>query len=111
MNHAFRLSAVAILAFALGCSSRTEELRMREVVLRESLYTMRQAIDQFTQDKNKAPQNLQDLVHAGYFHAIPKDPITNSSATWRLDETKGGVTDVHSGSNQVSTEGTRYSDW
>jgi general secretion pathway protein G len=111
MIRVFRLSVVAILFFAVGCSSRCEEIRMKEAVLKETLYSMRQAIDQFTQDKNKAPQDLEDLVRAGYFRDIPKDPITNSSATWRLDQTQGGITDVHSRSNQVSSEGTRYSDW
>jgi uncharacterized protein YcfL len=56
MIGAFRLSVVAILFCAVGCSSRTEELRTKEDVLRENLFVLRQAIDQFTMDKNAAPQ-------------------------------------------------------
>ena len=94
--------------------------RAREAVLKEDLYSMRNAIDQYTQDKAKAPQDLSDLVSAGYLHALPKDPITNSSETWQvvqedvmmaLDQTQPGITDIHSGSNLTSSEGTAYSSW
>jgi general secretion pathway protein G len=92
----------------------------REAVLKEDLYSMRNAIDQYTQDKAKAPQDLSDLVSAGYLHALPKDPMTGSSETWQavqedvmmaLDQTQPGITDVHSGSNATSSEGTAYSSW
>ncbi len=92
----------------------------REAVLKEDLYSMRNAIDQYTQDKAKAPQDLSDLVSAGYLHALPKDPMTNSSETWQvvqedvmmaLDQTQPGITDIHSGSNLTSSEGTAYSSW
>lgn len=95
-------------------------LHAREAVLKEDLYSMRNAIDQYTQDKNKAPQDLSDLVSAGYLHALPKDPFTNSSETWQpvqedvmmaLDQTQPGITDVHSGSSATSSEGTAYSTW
>ncbi len=94
--------------------------RAREAVLKEDLYSMRNAIDQYTQDKAKAPQDLSDLVSAGYLHALPKDPMTNSSETWQvvqedvmmaLDQTQPGITDIHSGSNLTSSEGTAYSSW
>lgn len=95
-------------------------LHAKEAVLKEDLYSMRNSIDQYTQDKNKAPQDLSDLVSAGYLHALPKDPFTNSTETWQpvqedvmmaLDQTQPGITDVHSGSNQTSSEGTAYSSW
>lgn len=95
-------------------------LHAKEAVLKEDLYSMRNSIDQYTQDKNKAPQDLSDLVSAGYLHALPKDPFTNSTETWQpvqedvmmaLDQTQPGITDVHSGSNQTSSEGTAYSTW
>ncbi|HEV2961483.1 MAG TPA: prepilin-type N-terminal cleavage/methylation domain-containing protein [Candidatus Angelobacter sp.] len=95
-------------------------LHAREAVLREDLYTIRNAIDQFTMDKNKAPQDLNDLVTSGYMTKIPQDPFTRSSETWQPaqedvllspDQTAPGISDVHSGSNQVSTEGTAYSSW
>jgi general secretion pathway protein G len=94
--------------------------RAHEAVLKEDLYTMRNAIDQFTQDKSKAPQDLNDLVTAGYLRAIPNDPFTNSNTTWQtvqedvqmaIDQTQPGITDVKSGSSLTSTEGTAYSSW
>lgn len=94
--------------------------RANEAVLKEDLYTLRNAIDQYTQDKSKAPQDLNDLVSAGYLRAIPKDPFTSSNSTWQtvqedtmsaIDQTQPGITDVHSGSNLNGTDGTAYSSW
>jgi len=91
-----------------------------EAVLKEDLYSMRNAIDQYTQDKSKAPQSLDDLVSAGYLRMIPKDPFTNANNTWQtvqedvmqsLDQTQPGISDVHSGSSQTSTDGSAYSSW
>jgi len=114
------ISIVLILA-AIAIPKYTQHvLRAREAVLREDLYTMRQAIDQYTQDKAKPPQSLDDLVSAGYMHALPKDPFTEKSDTWQPvtddtiaspDQTETGITDVHSGSNQVASDGTVYSTW
>jgi general secretion pathway protein G len=106
------------LLFIAGCDSR--ERSRNEAVLREDLYHMRTAIDQYTQDKSIAPQHLTDLVSAGYLHTIPKDPFPNSATTWvevredtlqSIDQTQPGLSDVHSGSAQVSSEGTRYDSW
>ena len=65
--------------------------RAREAVLRNDLFTLRSSIDQYTLDKQKAPQSLQDLVTAGYIKSIPKDPITNSADTWVTEH--GGFAD------------------
>ncbi len=95
-------------------------VRSREAVLRDDLFTLRTTIDQYTMDKAKAPQSLEDLVSAGYLRAIPKDPITNSADTWvtvnedvmlSVDQSEPGITDVHSGSDAISSEGTAYSSW
>lgn len=95
-------------------------LRARESVLHNDLYVLRSAIDQYTLDKQKAPQALSDLVSSGYLKEIPKDPFTNSSDTWQvvmedslmaIDQQQPGITDVHSGSDKTSTEGTPYSGW
>lgn len=99
---------------------RLHILHANEAVLKEDLYTLRNAIDQYTQDKNKAPQTLDDLVSAGYIRAIPKDPFTNNNTSWQpvqedvmtaIDQTQPGITDVHSGSSQNSSEGTPYNTW
>ena len=92
----------------------------KEAVLRDDLFTLRNVIDQYTLDKQKAPQSLEDLVSAGYLKALPKDPFTGSSDTWQVttddtlmdpSQTEPGITDVHSGSNGVSADGTAYSTW
>ena len=95
-------------------------LRARETVLRDDLYSMRSVIDQYTLDKQKAPESLQDLVQAGYLKELPKDPFTNSRESWvpvtddsimSPDQTEPGIIDVHSGSDLASSEGTAYSSW
>ena len=92
----------------------------KEAVLRDDLFTMRNVIDQYTLDKQKAPQSLEDLVSSGYLKAIPKDPFTGSSDTWQTTsddtlmdpgQTQPGITDVHSGASGVGSDGTPYSSW
>lgn len=92
----------------------------RETVLRDDLFQLRSLIDQYTMDKQQAPQSLDDLVTAGYLRALPKDPFTNSNTTWQpvqdnslmsLDQTDPGIVDVHSGSDATSSDGTPYSGW
>ena len=95
-------------------------VRAKESVLRNNLFTMRTLIDEYTFDKQKAPQALEDLVREGYLRQVPLDPITSSNQTWRLvmedvmssvNQTEPGIFDVRSGSDQTSLEGTPYSEW
>jgi len=95
-------------------------LHAQEAALRSDLQTMRSVIDQYTLDKQKAPVSLQDVVDAGYIKQLPMDPFTKSRESWvpvtddsllSPDQTAPGIIDVHSGSDQVSTEGTAYSTW
>jgi len=92
----------------------------REAVLREDLHVMREGIDAYTMDKEKAPQSLDDLVQTGYLRAIPVDPITHSNTTWvtatddslmSVDQSEPGVNDVHSGSQDTGSDGQPYSSW
>jgi general secretion pathway protein G len=93
----------------------------KEAVLRQDLETMRKAIDSYTIDKEKAPQSLDDLVQAGYLKSIPVDPMTNTQDSWITDtsdtlmdinETAGGIDNVHSGAQEVSTDGSSsYNTW
>ena len=87
---------------------------------KEDLQTMRAAIDSYTMDKQKAPQSLDDLIQDGYLKAIPEDPMTHSKDTWvtdtsdamySLDETEPGINDVHSGSDELGSDGQPYSSW
>ena len=94
--------------------------RSREAVLREDLYRMRDAIDQYYADKIKYPQALQDLVTDGYLREIPKDPMTDSADTWTTVPAEPdpanpiaepGIFSVKSGSDGTSLDGSRYADW
>ncbi|HZS99389.1 MAG TPA: prepilin-type N-terminal cleavage/methylation domain-containing protein [Terriglobales bacterium] len=94
-------------------------LRAKEGVLKQDLFTLRQVIDQYTMDKKKAPQALDDIVTAGYLKVVPKDPFTNEAnwtleqedATQAADQQEPGIIDVHSSSNLTATDGTAYSSW
>ncbi len=95
-------------------------IRAKESVLRNNLFTLRTVIDEYTYDKAKAPQALQDLVTGGYLRQVPIDPMTNSSDTWRLiiedmmtatSQSEPGVFDVKSGSDKKALDGTPYSEW
>jgi general secretion pathway protein G len=95
-------------------------VRTKESVLRNNLFTLRTVIDEYTYDKQKAPQTLQDLVQEGYLREVPRDPITDSNTSWRtvmedavqsVNQTEPGIFDVHSGSDKMGMDGTPYSDW
>jgi general secretion pathway protein G len=95
-------------------------LRTRESVLRNNLFTMRTVLDEYTYDKQKAPQTLQDLVQEGYLRAVPIDPMTGSNQSWKVEmedalrsvnQTEPGIFDIHSGSDKKSLEGTPYAEW
>jgi general secretion pathway protein G len=94
-------------------------VRARESVLRQDLFTLRSVISQYTLDKAKAPQGLEDLTQAGYLRQIPIDPMTQQ-ATWEVvqedtllavDQQQPGISDVKSASNMVASDGTAYSTW
>jgi general secretion pathway protein G len=94
--------------------------RAKEAVLKEQLFTLRQLIDEYTLDKQQAPQSLEDLVTEGYLRELPRDPFTGSNTTWQVemeealrsaDQTQPGIIDVRSGSEKVSLEGTAYNTW
>ena len=97
-------------------------LRAKESVLHQDLFTLRQVIDQYTLDKQKAPQSLDDLISAGYMKQLPIDPFTGKNDTWAVVQEEdtiadpsqteaGGISDVHSGSGLTSSDGTAYSSW
>jgi general secretion pathway protein G len=95
--------------------------RARESVLKQNLFAIRSVISQYTLDKQKAPQSLEDLVTAGYFKQIPNDPMTSRNDSWTVeeetdtimtaDQQEPGIYDVHSGSSAVGSDGTAYNTW
>jgi general secretion pathway protein G len=114
------ITIIAILGAIAIPMYKAVVLHAKETVLKDNLREMRRVIDQYTADKQKAPQSLQDLVDAGYFRELPTDPLTNSNSTWQTaadttvsspEQTESGIIDVHSGSSAVSSEGTPYSTW
>ncbi|MEW5979433.1 MAG: prepilin-type N-terminal cleavage/methylation domain-containing protein [Acidobacteriota bacterium] len=114
------LTIISVLVSIAIPIANSAIVRAKEAVLKSNLQTLRVLIDQYTADKLKAPQSLDDLVTAGYLRSIPKDPITNSAETWQTvqedaalfpEQTEFGIYDVKSGSNAISSEGTPYSEW
>jgi len=94
-------------------------MRAKEAVLHNNLNAIRTVIDEYTYDKQKAPQTLQDLVQEGYLREVPMDPMTGTR-DWRIvmeealqsvDQTEPGIFDVHSMSDKNSLDGTPYAEW
>jgi general secretion pathway protein G len=112
------ISIIIILAAVALPQYHKTIMHARETVLKDDLHKMRELIDQYAADKGKLPQSLDDLITAGYMREVPKDPITDNK-DWNIvtgddpysSEGGTGVTDVHSSSSEVSTEGTPYSEW
>jgi general secretion pathway protein G len=95
-------------------------IRSKESVLKNNLFTMRTVIDEYTMDKGKAPQSLDDLVSEGYLRNVPVDPMTGTERDWKVimedatssvNQNEPGIFDVRSGSDKTSLEGTPYADW
>jgi general secretion pathway protein G len=113
------ISIIAIL-LAIAVPRYTQSVvRARESVLKQDLFSLRSSIDQYTLDKEKAPQSLDELVSSGYLRVIPKDPITNApdwvpvedDTLMSADQTAPGISDVHSASQATGSDGTAYSSW
>ena len=109
-----------LIGIAAGMYQHTVQ-RAKETVLKADLRAMRDAIDHYTMDKEAAPQSLEDLVNpqTQYLREIPVDPITRAK-DWQVemgdtvlspDQTNTGIVNVHSNSNEISSEGTAYSNW
>ncbi|HXX27459.1 MAG TPA: prepilin-type N-terminal cleavage/methylation domain-containing protein [Terriglobales bacterium] len=118
------ISIILILVSVALPAYNQSILRARESVLKQNLFTLRSVISQYTLDKQKAPQALEDLVSSGYLKQIPTDPVTGKNDTWVPDEEQdtimsvdqqagdeGGIVDVHSGSSAVGSDGTPYNTW
>ena len=115
------ITIVLILVSIAAPMYRNSIVRSKEAVLRDDLFTLRSLIDEFTLDKQAAPQSLQDLVDGGYLRQIPPDPFTGNSSSWvevredatlmSPDQTSPGIVDVQSGSTLKSLSGELYSTW
>jgi len=113
------LTIISVLVSVAIPIANSAILRAKEAVLQSNLHTLRTLIDQYTADKLKAPQTLDDLVTAGYLRSIPKDPITNApnwdtvteDTTLFPEQTEVGIADVKSSSTATSSSGTPYNTW
>jgi len=109
MHRAFAVFLLfTMMCGGIGCSHRQQ--LQNEASLREALVLLRGEISQFTLDHQRAPASLAELVSSGYMKRIPADPFTGRNDTWRIEKS-GGDFEVHSGSDAVSSLGTRYSSW
>ena len=108
------LAAIGISTYALSVR------RAREAVLREDLFRLRDAVDQYNADKGTYPPDLSSLVSGGYLRQIPKDPMTDSADTWQVvmsepdpanPDANPGVFDIKSGSEGSAIDGTAYAEW
>ena len=114
------LSLIVILA-TMGMSQyRNSVVHSKEAVLKEDLFRLRDAIDQYYADKGQYPATLDALVSEHYLRSIPNDPFTNSNSSWQSvpaepdpnnPVAEAGVYDVKSGADGTALDGTKYSDW
>ena len=112
------ISIIIILAAITLPQYQRTIVATREAVLRDDLSKMRSLIDQFAADKGRLPQSLDELATEGYMREVPNDPFTGAK-DWAVttgedpnsNEGQSGMTDIHSSSAEVSTEGTAYSEW
>lgn len=108
------LAGIGISTYALSVR------RAKEAVLREDLFRLRDAVDQYNADKGSYPPDLASLVSGGYLRQVPRDPITESADTWQIvmsepdpanPDATPGVFDVKSGAEGSAIDGTPYSEW
>lgn len=113
------MAIISILVAVAVPMYQKSVVRAKESVLRQNLFTLRTVIDEFTYDKAKAPQSLQDLVQEGYLRQIPVDPMTGEAdwttiqedAVTSVNQTEPGIFDIRSKSDKKSLEGTPYNEW
>ena len=114
------LTIVSILVSVAVPLYQRSIIRTKETILKQNLFTLLVVIDEYTFDKQKAPQSLEDLVEAGYLREVPVDPIVGDNQSWRVimedavtsvDQTEPGIFDVRSASDAISLEGTPYAEW
>lgn len=114
------MSLIILLATIGLTAYRSSITRGKEAVLREDLFRMRDAIDQYYADKGKYPSDLSELVAAGYMRRVPDDPMTQKNDSWQVvpaepdpnnPSNEPGIYNVTSGSEALALDGTKYSDW
>lgn len=114
------MALLVILATVGLVQYRNSIVHTREAVLKEDLFRMRDAIDQYYADKGQYPGTIDSLVSEGYLRKIPEDPFTKDTGSWQTVPSEPdpnnptaapGVYDVKSGSDQTAIDGSKYADW
>ena len=114
------LTMIVVLASMGLAQYRTSVIHSREAVLKEDLFRMREAIDQYYADKGQYPSTLDALVSDGYLRKLPEDPFTKNTSSWQAipaepdannPTAEPGVYDVKSGADQTALDGSKYSEW
>ena len=108
------LTIIGILATIAQPNLHKTIIRAREASLRQSLFVLRDVLDQFYSDHGRYPDSLDELVDERYIRKVPDDPFTRSNSTWIViapEGAKGNVYDVHSGSNLVGLNNVPYNEW
>lgn len=107
---------IGILVALAVPSFQQSAVKAREAALRQNLQTIRTVLDQHHADKGVYPPSLETLVEAGYLRQVPEDPFTKTANGWVIEfedhvDEEPGIFDVHSGSDDLSTNGTPYHEW
>ena len=110
------VAIIGILVALAVPSFQQSAVKAREAALKQNLQTIRTVLDQHYADKGVYPPTLETLVEAGYLRQIPIDPFTETVDAWVIEfeenpDEEGGIFDVHSGSEAMSTNGTSYNEW
>jgi len=114
------MTLIVILATMGMTQYKSSQVFAKEAVLKEDLFRMRDAIDQYYADKGQYPSTLDALVSDGYMRKLPDDPFTKSSSSWQSIPAEPdpnnpiaepGVYDVKSGADGTALDGTKYSEW
>ena len=114
------MTLIVILATMGMTQYKTSQTYAKEAVLKEDLFRLRDAIDQYYADKGQYPGTLDTLVSDGYLRKLPEDPFTKNSSSWQTvpaepdpanPTAEPGVYDVKSGSDASALDGTKYADW
>ena len=114
------LTLIVILASMGLAQYRNSQIYAKESVLKEDLFRLRDAIDQYYADKNQWPSTIDALVSEGYLRKLPEDPFTKSTSTWQSvpaepdpnnPVAEPGVYDIKSGSDGTALDGSKYADW
>lgn len=109
------IAIISILATIAAPSFQKSVIRAKEASLRNSLFVLRDVLDQYYADHGDYPDTLEVLTQKNYIRAVPKDPFTRSNDTWILIAPEGeglsGIYDIHSGSDKISLYGMPYNEW